>query len=80
MMMTMFFIDLFIIFSFGHYTSNSFNLLRIFTKRLQLKLSLGYKKFCISSSSSREVGDVDVGDVRGEGAGDGPLMLSVGKA
>jgi hypothetical protein len=50
-----------------HYTSNSFNLHLLFTKML------GYKKFCVSSSSSF------VGDV-GEPDRDGPLMESVGSA
>ena len=50
-----------------HYTSNSFNLLLVFTKML------GYKKFCVSSSSSF------VGDV-GDPEREGPLILRVGKA
>lgn len=50
-----------------HYTSNSSNLLLIFTKML------GYKKFCVSSSSSF------VGVV-GDPEREGPLTLSVGRA
>lgn len=55
------------------YTSSSLNSLLIFTK--SFSCSFSYKKFCFSSSS---VGDV--GDWLRDGAGDGPLIESVGSA
>lgn len=55
------------------YTSSSLNSLLIFTK--SFSCSLSYKKFCVSSSSVGDVGDWFL-----DGAGDGPLMESVGSA
>lgn len=56
-----------------HYTSSSLSSLLIFTK--SFSCSFSYKKFCFSSSS---VGVV--GDWLRDGAGDGPLIESVGNA
>lgn len=57
----------------NHYTSSSLSSLLIFTK--SFSCSFSYKKFCFSSSSVGVVGDCCL-----EGAGDGPLIESVGKA
>lgn len=56
-----------------NYTSNSLSSLLIFTK--SLSCSFSYKKFCFSSSSVGVVGDWFL-----DGAGEGPLIDSVGNA